>query len=470
MRISIISDVHFGDPTCQLAHFNPPESKQNPTIGSKYESFCAAVGKNNNYLVLLGDIFDFSIASYEEAYTIAKVFFRQLQRDRIAERIIYVPGNHDFDMWHFYEYDVNVIRHISHGRPPRAFRFSVPAILDCRSGNTGPDLTLFGVDRNPESSWGYGGLFLDKITTNENQTGSDTSFALAYPNVYLLTDDYTVLLTHGHYLEAYWSLLSDWALRIAGADLRIGDTMDLAEMVAINFPLNQLACTGVGQAGPLTGVIQPLVQEVKEGNLERIKRYLNNLDNEIDKMTPARWLLDPAEAARDAACNYGKKWIIEQLEETKATRFSEEFLHTKETLDRFRSFYNATQLEIDYINQQTQMKIANPRYVIFGHTHDPILWGADSAPWTQSTGGQPLTLYNTGGWLSHKDRTTGKMVPCGAAVFTFDSKKTPMMTSQMVTEPTPAIPATVDRGSRVSFVTKRVTTSDVQKTRRRDNG
>ena len=186
------------------------------------------------------------------SYAVAKVFFQQLQRDKIAKQIIYVPGNHDFDMWYFYEHDVNVIRRINEGRPPRAFRYSVPGILDCRSNRSGEAFTLFGVNRNPNSSWGYGGLFLDKITRNEDGTGADTPFAFAYPNVYLLTDSYTILLTHGHYLESYWSLLSEWALKIAGADLRVGDALDLAEMVAINFPLNQLACSGTGQAGPLT--------------------------------------------------------------------------------------------------------------------------------------------------------------------------------------------------------------------------
>ncbi len=432
MRISVISDVHFGDPMCQLACFDPPDSKQNPTIGPKYDDFRAAAGQNNDFLILLGDIFDFSIASYEETYAVAKVFFQQLQRDKIAKQIIYVSGNHDFDMWHFYEHDVNVIRRINEGRPPRGFRYSVPGILDCRSNHSGEAFTLFGVNRYPDSSWGYGGLFLDKITRNEDGTGTETGFAFAYPNVYLLTDDYTVLLTHGHYLEPYWSMLSEWALKIAGADLRIGDVLDLAEMVAINFPLNQLACSGIGQAGPLTGVVQPLVQEVKEQNLARVKRYLDKLDDEIDRITPARSLLDLEEFARDAACNYGKKWVVTQLEKVKATRYSEDFVHTKDTLDRFRRFFDATLLEIEYMNQQTQLAVSNPRYVIFGHTHEPIPWGLDNAPWTESTCGQPLTLCNTGGWLVHKDKTTGQMVPCGGGVFTYDSTKTPAMTSQVV--------------------------------------
>ena len=432
MRISIISDVHFGDKTCQMAHFSPPDFKQNPILGSKYGAFCAAAGQNNDYLILLGDTFDFSISSYADTYAIAKVFFQQLQRDQIAKQIIYVPGNHDFDMWHFYEHEINVIRRISEGNAPRASRFSVPGTIDARSNPRGELFTLSGVTRNPNSSWGYGGLFLDKITKNADGTGSDTGFAFAYPNVYLITDNCSILLTHGHYLEAYWSLASEWAKKIAGPDLRIGDALDLYELVAINFPLNQLACSGVGQAGPLTDVVEPLVQEVMGHDLTRVKRYLNNLDDELDRLTPNRGFLDPAEGLRDAVSNLGKRWVIGQLEKMKSTRYSEEFLHTAEVLDRFRRYFDATLLEIDQINTETQLGIPTPRYVIFGHTHEPILWGDAKAPWTQATGGQPLTLYNTGGWLVHPDEKTGQMVPCGAAVFTFDSDQTPQISSQLI--------------------------------------
>jgi predicted phosphodiesterase len=56
-----------------------------------------AIGKVD-YLVLLGDIVDFSVASYREAYRQARCFFRRLQDDGLAEEIVYVPGNHDFDV------------------------------------------------------------------------------------------------------------------------------------------------------------------------------------------------------------------------------------------------------------------------------------------------------------------------------------------------------------------------------------
>lgn len=49
-----------------------------------------------DYLVLLGDIIDLSVASYEDAYRDARAFFAALQRDGLAREVVYVPGNHDF--------------------------------------------------------------------------------------------------------------------------------------------------------------------------------------------------------------------------------------------------------------------------------------------------------------------------------------------------------------------------------------
>ena len=88
MRIAIVSDTHFGDPMSTLVVFG---KNGKPVIGPKYKAFKQAAGNDNDYLVLLGDILDFSIASYEEVYESAKVFFLQIQTDQIAKEIIYVP-------------------------------------------------------------------------------------------------------------------------------------------------------------------------------------------------------------------------------------------------------------------------------------------------------------------------------------------------------------------------------------------
>lgn len=127
MRVAVISDTHFGDPLGTLTGSRHGRS----TIGPAYAPLAAALGRVD-YLVLLGDILDFSVSSYEESYRAARRFFRQLRRDRIAGEMIYLPGNHDHDVWHTVEYQVNVIQRLQQGQLPRAFKQSVPGVIDDR--------------------------------------------------------------------------------------------------------------------------------------------------------------------------------------------------------------------------------------------------------------------------------------------------------------------------------------------------
>ena len=124
-------------------------------------------------------------------------------------------------------------------------------------------------------------------------------FFVAYPNLYLVSDSMSILITHGHYLEAYWSLLSEITPKILEGDLDIGQFLDLTELVAVNFPLNQMASSGVGQAGPLTKSIRLIQRKVKDGDLDAIKKYLNNLDENIldphfdyRRFDPREWISD----------------------------------------------------------------------------------------------------------------------------------------------------------------------------------
>ncbi len=62
------------------------------------------------------------------------------------------------------------------------------------------DLPFPGVGKRTDGSYTYGGLFLDHITEEPSH------FIFAYPNLYLVTDEGTILMTHGQYLDGYWSI------------------------------------------------------------------------------------------------------------------------------------------------------------------------------------------------------------------------------------------------------------------------
>ncbi|MCP4130020.1 MAG: hypothetical protein GY754_03280 [bacterium] len=416
MKIAVISDTHFGDKACQL--FNKKGK------GVKYDAFKKALDQVTplDYLVLAGDIIDFAISSYQEAFEIAQEFFKQLKRDNIAKEMIYLAGNHDFDIWHAVEYEVNVIQRLrSGGKIPNLFKMSQPGILDDRP-KTENKLFLPGVTRK-EGAVKYSGLFLDNIT----QELGETHFNFVYPNLYLVTDQgETVMITHGQYLEPVWSGFGEIVEKLEKKDLKI---KDLKDMVSINFPLSQLTSSGIGQAGKLTKVAAKVEHEVKAQDTRRIKRYLDILDLEA-----AKYIDNKLKGIKEAAALLLERKVFASIKEVLLkslgnvadSRFSKEFMEKEDVRARFIRFFDALCSEIDGINKSAYKidkkkikSIPYPARVIFGHTHQPIPWEGMAAPDIKPSQlkGNFLELYNTGGWLINKKKFVG------AEVFIYETGK-----------------------------------------------
>lgn len=411
MKIAIISDIHLGDPASTIVSFN---NKNKPAFGSGYDRLLEALNEvpgRLDYLILLGDILDFSIRSYYEAYTLGKAFFERLQEDKDIFEMIYVPGNHDFDLWHTVEYQTNIINKIDRmGKDGsiQNFRMSVPGIIDDRGRGKAGRFTLAGVTakKRPHT---YAGLFLDDITARK-----PTFFNFAYPNVYLVTDEDSIMITHGHYLEALWSVMGDLVLEAARGDVvnMQGEPLTranlmLKEMVAINFPLCQLDSSGIGQAGPLTELARSVEHDVKSGRLETVKKYLNGLEKFINKRASSSVLVR-------IGSYFIKNKIIEGLKSMTNTPTDSSFVDTPEVRERFINYIYASINEIVSLNNAHSMKIPLPTKVIFGHTHHPLSWN-EGALLPQTN----ITYYNTGGWLN--DQPGGGF--CGADVFVYESGK-----------------------------------------------
>jgi len=421
MRIAVVSDTHFGDELCVLVR--PASGDGPPEPGPAYDALRRAIGQVD-YLILLGDIIDFSVASYEDAYRAAKVFFTALQRDGVARELVYVPGNHDFDIWNVVEHQVNVINQLKQGGLPRPFKRAVPGVLDARERS--PRLLLPDVAAHPEwhsARTDYGGLFLDHITLHRSEgdgrrgVGDRLLFDFAYPNLYLVTDaGESILLTHGHYFEAYWTLLGEWAVRLASDDLpqeRPGE-LSVRELVGINLPLHQLGCSGIGQAQPLSAVARQLQLDLAAGRTDRITRYLLRLEAAVvGGGTPllrrllGRWLARRARAS-----------IVAALEEAGQTRFSRSFLSRPAVRERFRRYYRSCLSEIDRLRSEHGIDLPPPRHVVFGHTHQPIAWGSDEL--VDSVDGHEVRFCNTGGWLLKQTPGGGHEYP-GAEIVVYET-------------------------------------------------
>lgn len=420
MKIAITSDTHFGDPMSTLVSRGHDGNK---LIGTQYPAFRDAIkrelGDEIDYLILAGDVLDFSIASYRDAYDISQFFFNQLKIDNVAKEIIYLPGNHDFDIWHTVEYQVNVINKFEQKKLPTKFRMSVPGIIDDRTDSENPGFTLVGVSKkdNAEDGPRYAGLFLDNITN------PSTYFNFVYPNLYIVTDQESILVTHGQYLELYWSMLGKWAARILDDDLGIGTILTLKDMVALNFSLCQFACSGIGQSGPLTGVILNLEHEIKEKNFGSLERYLDRIDGQVDSLLKQNWYTRLLEPGEELSYRLLKKLLFHSLSQIKTNPRDEDFIRRKEVQERFLNFFRASVNEIKEIKTTYGHDLPVPDKMIYGHTHRPVSWEVKKAteilvPITKKR----VRIYNTGGWLN-KRNARGRLMFCGAEVFLYQTGK-----------------------------------------------
>jgi len=420
MKIAIVSDTHLGDPMCTLFYMQQG-GRGNKTAcqGNRYQKFADAAGTGNDYLVLAGDIIDFAIESYEDAYTVAKAFFEKVKSDGIANEIIYIPGNHDFDIWHTVEHQVRVIEPISQGIPAGKFLWSVAGRIDDRPATarrafaaytSGPGV----VDKIPA----YTNLFLNKLTK------PDTHFQFCYPNLYLITDEgKSVIITHGHYLEALWPMIGEWAVKIFNKqDLKVDRPLNLEAMASLNFPMCQFMSSGVGQAGALTDLIRSLQHETKSHNLGNIKRYLCNLIKAVANYQYLSWL---KKTVLIPVMLVGRFLLLNTLSKFKDARYNDEILSKPEVISRFCNYYSASCKEIEKLNKNYALDIPLPQLVIFGHTHCPIPWDNKNTPPLDccfESQKKQVTLYNTGGWL---DRINEKKAIefCGARVYKYETGK-----------------------------------------------
>jgi predicted phosphodiesterase len=420
VRIAVISDTHFGDPLSTLV--TPGVRDPAPSIGPAYDALVRATGRLD-YLVLLGDILDFSVASYADAYRDARCFFRRLSDDGVAREIIYVPGNHDFDVWHTVEHQVNVIQRLQQGQLPRAFKRSVPGVIDDRRRRDKfllPDVVEQREPDEPEAH--YGDLFFDDIAREKERgrlTGRRLRFNFAYPNLYLVTGEGDcLLLTHGHYFEAFWSVAAEWAALLALDDLELenGRDLSLREVVGINLPLHQLACTGIGQARPLSGLARRIQMEVKAGRTDLLDKYFDRLERAASRHHALGFI-------KRIAAKYGvrgaRRKLLSLLGSLEHTRYSKAFLTRPSVRERFRQYFRYSLSEIDRLRAEHGLDIPRPAHVVFGHTHQPIPW--DHEELVDEVDGAGVRFCNTGGWILKDDLSSLEFV--GAEVLVYETGK-----------------------------------------------
>lgn len=409
MKLAILSDLHLGDDHCSLVSMK--RTGEVTLAETRFSQLCEVLrGQSDrayNYLVLLGDVLDFSIASYADAYTAGRVFFQALARQRLFEDVIYLPGNHDYSLWQSVQHELNVVSHVSAGRPP-SNKSTISGVLDARP-SAADMLTLVGIHPRQSNPRRYGGLFLDTMleVTAPDTDRSDLErprFAVAFPNLYLIEPDETVtLLTHGQFFEPYWTFLLDLARHTFGSDLKLSGVTapSIADIAAINSGTSQMTSAGLGQSGALGRLISRIQDDVEAGRVEELGGYVHHMVEYLAGLANADWLNLLAYQVRPLIqhqIDRGFSGGIESLVKGRTRRVVESAAGSR----LMNAYLWACAHECTEVIPSVDPAAPAPTpgrlsRLIYGHTHDAH--GFDNPDRILLSGRPELEIVNTGGWL-----------------------------------------------------------------------
>ena len=360
IRSFVISDVHLGEEESILTYGKTDDRHYmvDKLIDKVKEVSDLPNGERVPELVLLGDIFDLSLAPFDETLTSVRKFINQICEADIFDTITYVPGNHDHHMWvQILEHEV-FIKNIAERSP-------VP--------NTYSRVTQPG---EPQRN-----TFLDGLLP---ASATDVTFQVAYPNRVLEVAGTRIIMHHGHLCERIWRLLS---LAIES----ILPTNTINELEAFNSPFTEFGWYGLGQAGNAGALMEKIYENAKAGKFDGIYEVIDALMDAIDRWDGRLddgWRTDAKDWLSKRAVRKVVKSLLEKYarrEEAGSAGMSEARGKTIANNDELRE--GVTRYLSKYVEIQDGEKF------IFGHTH------RHTPAQEFSINGRTVEIANTGGWV-----------------------------------------------------------------------
>lgn len=410
MKIAITSDIHLGDSESRL---DPNCSGYNK--GHLFYEFVDLLYNHSprgpvDYLILNGDILDFSINSFANSCNIAKKFFQEIKKkgQSIVKQIIYIPGNHDKHIWDAVEWEVNVIRKLEKHKDTRAFKRTQPGIIDLSTNSKDKNLLLPRVSY-VEGENRYGDLFLEGLFESED---NKLPINIVYPNLYIKVNNCIYIITHGHMFDTPWVLLSE--LLEGWRNIECGEIQHFEEY---NYPLTSMICTGVGQGGDVSDLLYNILTDIRrDKNKKNLEQMIGYMLSRLPIIFGKNLFLLKSKKVNTFITKI-IIWYLLRKKGIENPRDNDLFPDTENNpaqKERLKRFYEASLKQLEKILPNTDKNKENKSErelktvgIIFGHTH--VANKKDSRLLDNIN----IDIYNTGGWLKSSKK--------GAEIFFFDN-------------------------------------------------
>lgn len=412
IRYVVLSDLHFGEVNSVLTDVVPYQGgpprvnvprlaealadlrtpadleipvrlEVNDLARALVDSLHTLVAANENgtkpTIVLNGDIFELALAPRSRAFDVFDQFIKLLMPTAdhgFDDTIIYLPGNHDHDLWDTVRDEIDI--HLIETHDPDD---PVPGAV--------PITDMFGHldEEHPMLDDPAVGEVRSRLLTrlihHRNPHLRDVQVRVSYPNLGLVNDEHLVVIHHGHFVEETYTLMTHLAHRVFDHSKDDTTTWDLEidNGAWLNFVWSSL-----GREGPVG---------------DSIRRSYDLVHTEIGRVLISERL---AAALSGPRRRNGKgrvrRWALRALILRVITHLKDIELRYDSPLKPAVDAGLVEYLEgpvarhLRYELAMREMPEPTELTFIFGHTHQPFtsLRPLESLH-------VPLRLYNTGGWV-----------------------------------------------------------------------
>lgn len=378
IRYVSMSDLHLGEEDNLLtklkadgSHIDP--LTPSPVMESLVECLRYLIEKHNKgekpVLILNGDVLELALSTTAEAAMVFERFIELAMKpgSELFEDIIYIPGNHDHHLWESAR-ETQYVHYMKRKYKP-GDQFDVPWHVT----------NLFEENqKEPIASY-----FLSNLIQRYEHL-KDKQITVFYPCLGLKSADgrKCVILTHGHYTEPIYQLMSTLKKVLFPRQSR---ALEIGDIEAENFAWIDFFWSTMGRSGQVGRDVEVIYEKMQ---------YAKGLSNIVDGLADSL-------AERFDLPGWGE-WMESKIMKTllgklmnslsKRERHVTRSILTPDTEDGFEKFVTGPLYH--QILNENHNKMPEEVTIIYGHTHKPFQKDMHFR-------GYPtwVNVYNTGGWI-----------------------------------------------------------------------
>jgi len=382
-----MSDLHLGDKYSLLTRISEDGTQADLSAASKTLRALAECVKKISFsqgtkpsLVLIGDALELALARTHEALTAFEIFIKtMLNADGTLpfSEIIFIPGNHDHHMWEATR-ETRYVENLSKEKADVLVPFNHTSPMFCTAGSSCTDYFLGSL------------LKSGRIGALKQNLPVLTS----YPNFALKNDSRCVIMSHGHYIEPFYRVMSELDKRLFPQKDKPTDIEDLERQ---NFAWLDFFWSSMGRQGEAGKSVEHIYYSLN--NSKELRKLLVNLLKSFvksdDKIS--------GDFLDSLVFEKALEWLIKKI--SKRERINNQAQLGKDAVEGLYDYLNqyvASQYNKENGQENNDMVELETSF-IFGHTHSPfcLRTPSKSGAFKKSFArfSKPLDLYNTGGWV-----------------------------------------------------------------------